>query len=185
MEPNQSAERKVWKVLTNGIIERIIIVYTGLLIATYFFLLYQGYNLFKMTGDGFGWVILTALFWVVIIIGTFRKLIKSKIPVEIQIDSKNEICTIIYSANDKVETPFENLGFAENGSLLTLYKTFVGTRGQDVFNKITEIIGLQITLSWKTVHIREISDELTKQGILQTKADNRDLNLWERLIIST
>ena len=114
-----------------------------------------------------------------------RKLIKSKIPREIQIDSKNEICTIIYSANDKVETPFENLGFAENASSLTLYKTFVGTRGQDVFNKITEIIGLQLTLSWKIVHIREISDELTKQGILQTKADNRDLNLWERLIIST
>ena len=58
---------------------------------------------------------------------------------------------------------------------VTFYKSFVGTRGQMVYKKVTEVIGINYTLSWKKQQVNEIQSVLSDLGIQQRVADNDDL----------
>jgi hypothetical protein len=116
-----------------------------------------------------------------------KRLITSKIPKSIKIDHQNAELSVIFSSKSKLTLSFDELGFAVSNKFkshigLTIYKIFLGTRGQLVTKRITEIVGLNFTTSWKKNQVAEIIEELEKLGIVKTKAENRDLPLWERLL---
>ena len=116
-----------------------------------------------------------------------KKLLSSKIAREILIENEAERVKVIFSKTNQIIIPFEMLAIAISNSHsshigLTLYKTYAGTRGQLVKNKVVELIGLDLTFSWKKQQVLAIVEELQKLNILEVKAENRDLPLWERII---
>ena len=60
--------------------------------------------------------------------------------------------------------------------------TFLGTRGQLVTRKLTEVIGFKRTFSWNKQQVYEIVAELENNEILELQGENRELPLWERMI---
>jgi hypothetical protein len=183
-----------WKVFLKGKLERFLIFYISLFSIVLWFLLTEGggATVFAETEsepDSASWgmfIVFFCLFGIPTLAATLPKLFKSKIPEKIVIDEETEKLRIHFSKRNIKELPFDGLTYALTErwghNSLTFYKTFIGTRGQLVNNKMTELIGLTFSLSWKKSQIREISKELQKQGIRITLAENRDLPLWERII---
>lgn len=137
----------------------------------------------------FGLVMLFFLFpfWAPVLFVTMSRLLKAKIPKEIEIDSNSRKIRIWYSKRKVDEFDLEQLGYSKVGKFngyicLTLYKTFIGSRGQLVTKKLTDLVGLKRTLSWKKYQVFEIIAELEKNEVLELLPENPDLPLWERLI---
>jgi len=126
------------------------------------------------------------IFGITTLVVTLLRLLKSKIAIKVELNSQSEILKCYFSTKKFEEIPFDALAFAfterYSHNSLTIYKTFLGTREQLVKKKLTELIGLRVTLSWQKKQLREIAFKLEKQGIHKTLADNRDLPLWERII---
>ena len=115
------------------------------------------------------------------------RLFKATIPRQIHLDSEQRTFIIIYSKKKFETIDFDQLGFSKVDSFgnyicLTLYKTFLGTRGQLVTKKLTEIIGFKRTFSWNKQQVYEIVAELENHQILELQGENRELPLWERMI---
>ena len=176
---------KKWKVRFSGRLERMLIFYIALLMLV----LWQFPGVIaEVDSENFVIALFIVLFfgWPFITV-TANKLIKSKIAREIQLDMTNNNCQLVFSKKNVMDIPFDQLAYAVVGNhkshfALTIYKTYIGSRGQTVFTKATEIIGLRVTFSWKVRQITEIANELEILNIEKIKASNKDLPLWERII---
>ena len=175
-----------WRVKSKGRIERIIIFYSGLTLMALGGL--ASFGIYPWEKD-FSWNIdfvdisfFFVIFLLPVLHTTFVRLLSKRIPKEIELDSINQVCRIIYSSTNKKEIQFENLAYSKNNFSLSLFATFIGTRGQRVFTKLTEIIAFDITFSWRKRDLNGIVNELIKLGIPKTKSDNSGLTLLERLI---
>ena len=171
---------KKWEVKSKGKIQRFMIFFGGL----------SGLSLYYiLTAATEGIAVLLAFFpiWLPVLLVTISRLAKSKVPTQIQIDTLGRKVIINYSRSKVEELVFEQIAFSKIdpfGSYvcLTFYKTFEGTRGQLVTKKLTDVIGLKWTLSWKKHQVFEILAELESNNILEMEPENRELPLWERLI---
>ena len=182
---------QTWKVKYKGRVERILIFYFflgGIL------LLIIGWNdpglettrsMSKM--DFTMLLIFTSFIWIPVLVVTLKKLFASNIAGEITIDREENFCRIAFSKKNIVKINLTDLAYsfsnkqADHNSV-TFYKSFVGTRGQMVYKKVTEVIGINYTLSWKKQQVNEIQSVLSDLGIQQRVADNDDLSIWERII---
>jgi len=174
-----------WRVKSKGRIERIIIFYSGLTLMALGPLAYYGiypWNMDFSWNIDFGTAFFIFIFLLPVLHTTLFRLLSKRIPKEIELDIKNQVCRITYSSTNKKEIQFENLAYSKNNFSLSLYATFIGTRGQRVFTKLTEIIAFDITFSWRKKDLNGIVNELIKLGIPKTKSDNSGLTLLERLI---
>ena len=156
-----------WKA-SSGRIERIAIFYGGLLLG------------------GFFYIRVMIFIGIIVIPITLKRLLSSKLVCELTFDDEKQTLKIRFSGSMEM-LQYENLAFAynsENNSYneLTLYKTFVGTRGQLVKTHLTDIIGLKWTTSWKKSQVEEIVHSLTVRNIVSYLPANKDLPLWERYI---
>jgi len=175
---------KNWTIKSTGKLERILIFYVGL-----FSFLFVFYAIASRAASGdysFGNFLASfAIFWVPVALIALYRILKSKIPSGISISDLE--LKIEYSKKEKIEIPLEGLAFAVTNHHkshigLTIYKKFEGSRGQDVFKKVTELIGRNFTMAWKKEQLQEIHDSLKSAAVTETKADNRDLPLWERIL---
>lgn len=181
---------KQWHVKSKGKLERIIIFYVGLIVVVVGYIIASGTlrrNPIPSDESFLGPIILLSIFGIPVFLGTIGRLFKSKVPIGVGLDFEHEIFRIAYSKKNIQDIPFNELGYAKVGEhsshfALTIYKTYIGTRGQLVFNKVIELIGMPLTFSWKKWQIAEICSELERLNINQTKAKNADLPLWERII---
>ena len=184
-----------WTVFINGKIERSLIFYLSLATMVSWYVLIEGEGLIIFfdsdpehgLGIGFwAFIFFFFLFGVPTLSVTLPILIKSKIPKMLVIDTKAGKMIIHFNKKNITELNFDELTYSitehKLHNSLTLYKTFIGTRNQPVNKKLTELIGMNFSLSWKKYQVREISKELKKQGIKTILAENRDLPLWERII---
>lgn len=175
---------KTWSVERKGKLERVLIFYTGL---TVFSLIVYGIASIMSLGlfSYVGFLSVTWILWIPIALIALYRILKSKIAREISLDK--EMLLIVFKKDEKLEIPIDNLAYAiththSNHVGLTMFKKFEGSRGQDVFKKVTELIGRKVTFSWKKQQLLEIRDAFDEMGITQTKADNQDLPLWERIL---
>ena len=86
-----------------------------------------------------------------------------------------------------MEIPFDELAFAldsehRNFNELTIYRTYIGTKGQVVNNYITDITGMKRTTSWKMSQVTSIANELNNRELRSFKPTHKELPLWERFI---
>jgi hypothetical protein len=65
---------------------------------------------------------------------------------------------------------------------LTFYKTFQGTRGQQVYNEVVQVIGLRWTLSWKADHLKELINHLEALGIEKRINRDENMSLFDKII---
>jgi len=173
---------KVWKVRSRGILERIIIyLAVGMVIYTFLDVkLPQGYGLITA-------LVFFSIFGIPVILVIFKRLITSKVPIEISLDDDQMLCSIRYSKKSCKVIPYQNLAFSilDKGSyycVLTFYNSFIGTRGQPVFNEIINIIGIGLTMSWRLSTVLEIAGHLLDVGIEETHAREKELSFLELLI---
>lgn len=157
----------IWSAST-GRFERILIFYAGLALAGIFY-----WRVFLVTG-------------IILIPITLKRLLFSKIASELTIDDDNQLLTLKINGQLE-EIPFENLGYAFNNqhmsfNELTIYKTYIGTRGQVVKSYLTDIIGMMYTTSWKKSQVVAIAEAFEKMPIIKFKPEHKDLPLWERFI---
>ncbi len=128
-------------------------------------------------------IIILAIFIIPI---TLKRLLFNKLVRQVKIDDGNRILKIKYRKS-YVDIPFEELGFAidsehQRFNELTIYRTYIGTRGQTVKNYIADVIGMKWTTSWKKSQVTSIANELNKRGIASFKPTHKELPLWERFI---
>ncbi len=190
---DKKSNPQVWKVILNGKIERIIIFYLILSIMFLIGLFEGGWINFEdgtknVESDGFiGLMIfLFVLLGMPLLLATFSQLIKSKVPVKIEIDSNAHELILFFSKKNSTKLRFDDLLFSYcekvSHNCLTIYKTFVGTRGQIVTKKMTILIGLPMTLSWKKQQLKEIETAFQELEIPVIDDEHKHLPLWERLI---
>jgi hypothetical protein len=127
----------------------------------------------------------TSIFWIPIALIALYRISKSKIAKEVSVLSDKLV--IVFNKDESIEIPIVNLAYAITEAHkthigLTFFKKFEGSRGQDVFKKVTELIGRNITVAWKKEQILEIKSTLEKLEITKTTAQNQDLPLWERIL---
>ncbi len=153
-----------WKA-SGGRFERLLIFYGGLILMSYFLRI----------------GIILGIFIIPI---TLMRLLSNKLVRQVLVNDDRK--TIKYRKATE-EIPFDELGFSfdsehRNFNELTLYKTYIGTRGQTVKIYVTEIIGMKWTTSWKKSQTESIAHELNKRQITLFKPTHRELPLWERFI---
>lgn len=178
-----------WEVKSNGRFERIAVFYIALLVITILFLIYEGLISLEDNSTRYNMFGLITFFIIVgipTLIATIPKLLKSNIPKKVKIDADNEQLIMFYGKNHFDAVFFDELAYSFNNkyshNYLILYRTFAGTRGQLVKKKMTEMIGMEKTRSWKIDQIDEIGRKLQELGIQSIVADNKDLPLWERML---
>lgn len=153
---------------SSGRFDRILIFYGGLIIG------------------GFFYIRVVIFLGVIIVPITLKRLLSAKLVNKFTIDDENQVVKVRFSNSYEI-IPFEQLGFAFNSehstyNELTLYKTYIGTRGQIVKNYLSDIVGMKWTTSWKKSQVTEIYDALSSRNINSFNPQNKDLPLWERFI---
>lgn len=173
-----------WGVKRKGKIERLIIFYMGLTVFSA--IVYVVVALMSHIRYSYiEFMLSTSIFWIPIALIALYRISKSKIAKEISIH--NDKLTISFKKNVTVEIPLKDLAYAvtdvhKSHVGLTFFKKFKGSRGQDVFQKVTELIGRKLTVAWKKRDLLDIKDTLDELNVTQTQAENRDLPLWERIL---
>jgi len=183
---------KEWKVKYSGRLERIFIFYFGLSLLFGALILSgsptkrEGLRDMSDSGNFWAFLIILTPFWLPVVLVTLSRLFKSKIAKAIVVHHENHEVEIHLNKKKILKVRFDQLSFAVSGNNfhrgVTFYRTYIGTRGQLVTQKITEVIGVKYTLSWKMSQLVEIVNELRANQINETKAENRNLPLWERII---
>jgi hypothetical protein len=84
---------------------------------------------------------------------------------------EKKLCEFTYTKKKTDIIPFENLKYsysADNKKFnsITFFTSFIGTRGQIVTNKISEIVGFKFTFSWNTRQVNEIHTLLNQRNRL-------------------
>lgn len=181
-----------WEVKSKGTLERIVIVFVTLSVIGFLFLLRSGF-LISEHYDGFAdesWIPVLVFFFVVgipTIAVVLPRIFGSKTPGKIKLDVKHETLTLYYGGDRQKSQSFASLAFSfvekRSHNYLVLYKTFVGSRDQQVINPIASMIGMgSITSSWKRGQLRMIRDALSQAQIQRVDADNNNLPLWEKFL---
>ena len=179
---------KTWKVKTKGRIERFSIVFIIPIVLELW-----GIDISFLSSIGwFGWVfiiIFSSFLWIPILMVVTNKLLNQKIPIQITLDEKNKLCEIYYTKKKTDIIPFENLKYSYSddnkmNNSITFYRSFIGTRGQIVTNKVSEIVGFKFTLSWNKKQVNELHDFFKQVEITSTEVENENLPLWEKMLFS-
>jgi hypothetical protein len=161
---------KTWKVKTRGRIERFLIVFVIPIILEFW-----GVELPLLDTIGWlGWTLIivsTSFLWIPILMVVTNKLVNQKIPQQIIFDEEKKLCEFTYTKKKTDIIPFENLKYsysADNKKFnsITFFTSFIGTRGQIVTNKISEIVGFKFTFSWNTRQVNEIHTLLNQRNRL-------------------
>lgn len=177
---------KTWKVKTKGRIERFLIVFIIPVL-----LEFSGVDLSFFANLGwFAWtmiIVFTSFLWIPILTVVSNKLVNTKTPMQITFDEERQIFEIIYSKKKIDIIPFENLKFSYSDNnpthnSITFYKSFIGTRGQIVTNKVTEIFGFKFTFSWNKSQVSDVYRYLNEKEISSNKTENENLPLWEKIL---
>lgn len=181
---------KTWNVKSKGRIERIIIFYFFLSSIIVSFLLYafrrNRIDIVSVNSDELFPLLLTfAPIWIPLLVVTLNKLLRARIPKEITFSDQKTLI-IRYNKREHEFIPFENLAYShsdltKNHISLTFYKTFVGSRGQVVYNEKIQMIGMRWTLSWTTEQIKEVIGHLKQLEIERKKSNNENLSLFDKI----
>lgn len=152
---------------SGGRLERLLIFYGGLILMSYFL----------------RFLIILGIFIIPI---TLKRLLSDKLVRQVSIDDDKRILNITYRKST-MEIPFDELAFAldsehRNFNELTIYRTYIGTKGQVVNNYITDITGMKRTTSWKMSQVTSIANELNNRELRSFKPTHKELPLWERFI---
>jgi len=118
---------------------------------------------------------------------TLKKLLSSKIPNEIAVDEQRGILRIGYSKRIHELIPLDSLAYShsdttKNHVSMTFYKTFQGTRGQQVYNEVVQVIGMKWTLSWRAEHLKELINFLETLGVEKKVSSNENMSLGDKII---
>lgn len=132
-------------------------------------------------------MISTSPFWVILMWITMKRLLISKVPVEIQVDPGQGVCRIVFSSKSQKEIPLDILTYSfthkySRFNAVGFYTRYTATRGHDLFHRVIEVVGMRRTSSWTKDQIEEIADYLELIGVMRKKSSTEDLPLWERMI---
>ena len=180
---------KTWKVKSKGIIEKMIIFYFFLSFIIFCFLLWGAGKARISVWDLFSPDDIPTLIPILIplIFVTFKKLISSKVPKEIQLDEQGGTLKITFSKKRHILIELNSVAYSHsetmrNHASITFYKTFIGTRGQQVYNEVIQIIALKWTLSWKIEQLRDVIRELELLDIEKRRSINERISLIDKII---
>jgi hypothetical protein len=177
---------KTWRVKTKGRIERFLIVFIIPIVLE----LWDVDLSFLGNIGWFGWtmiIVFTSFLWIPILMVVTNKLVNQKIPLQITFDEESKLCEINYSKNKTDTIPFENLKYSYSDdnkmhNSITFFRSFIGTRGQIVTNKVSEIVGFKYTFSWNKKQVNELHSYLKRIEISSTNTENENLPLWEKML---
>ena len=129
----------------------------------------------------------TSPFWVILMWITMKRLLISKVPIEIQVDPGQGVCRIVFSSKSQKEIPLDILTYSfthkySRFNAVGFYTRYTATRGHDLFHRVIEVVGMRRTSSWTKDQIEEIADYLELIGVMRKKSSTEDLPLWERMI---
>lgn len=180
-----------WEVKSKGRTERAVIVFTVLGAMAFFMMLETGVLAPGEEGGIESAGLFIFIFFFVLVgiptlLAVIPRLFKGKIADKVELDQSRRTLTLGYGKGREQTLDFDELVFAftvhDCYDSLVFFKTFTGTRGQLVTKKLTELIGLGVTVSWKQNQLREIRDELLKTEVERIDDPSRNLALWEKLL---
>lgn len=131
-------------------------------------------------GKAFIWLLVPLFFT------TLSKLLRVRIPTNVQIDEGEHKIHIAFSHKETIEMELNFLSysfttFTKNRSGIVFFRTFLGSRGQIINKEVAEILSLGTTpKGWSRQQLLEIKQCLNLLSIPENKPDT--LPFWERLI---
>ena len=180
-------ECKTWKVYNKGKAEQILIVLGGYIFFGYLILAALGVWRRARINDSLQEIlILVSVASIPILLVMLKRILKSKTPIEITLNSDSQLLVLVYSKEKRKEIDFSNLAYSiitkSRSRVLTFFSTYIGTRGQTVYQEEVEIYGIKYSSSWTIEIINEIIEKLVEVNIEHTYPRNKNLPLWERMI---
>jgi len=186
---NQNKMR-IWTVRSKGRLERMAIFYFvlfSMLIGIFLYGARRGRaELLEMeSAEIFLSLLLLAPILIPLLVVTLKTLLTSKIPKKIAIDNNRDL-VITYNKHKEDRISLDNLAYSHSvldrsTISITFYKTFVGTRGQIVYHKLVQVIGMKWTRSSTKDQVKELINYLLQLEVERKESVNDNLSLFDKI----